>query len=83
MKYHLVIAICAATMLSTSALAFSGKNDGVQGYRGYEGRGYLAYASGGGYTPTRSRIGYAPAYSGPRPRILFNERCSFTNDPSC
>lgn len=82
MKY-LAMAICAATMLSTSALAFSGKNNCGRGCEGYEGRSYLAYDSGGGYTPTRSRIGYAPAYSGPRPRIPFHERCSFTNDPSC
>jgi hypothetical protein len=82
MKY-LVIAICAATMLSTSALAFSGKKESGRGDRSYEGRGYLAYDSGGGYTPTRSRIGYAPAYIGPGFRIVFHERCSFTNDPSC
>lgn len=70
-------------MLSTSALAFSGKNESGKGYRGYEGRGYLAYASDGGYTLTPGRSGYGPAYSGPRHRILFQERCSFTNDPSC
>lgn len=82
MKY-LLIAICAATMLSTSALAFSGKSESGRGDRGYEGRGYLAYDSGGDYTPTRYNNRYAPAYSGPRYRLGFHERCSFTNDPSC
>ena len=80
---YLVIAICAATMLSTSALAFSLKNESGKGHRGYEGRGYLAYNYGGGYTHTNHRSGYAPAYNGPRSRLVFHERCSFTNDPSC
>jgi hypothetical protein len=81
---YLLIAISAAAMLSTSALAFSGKNDSGKGLRGYEGRGYLAYDGGGGHTATRPSSGYEPVYSAPRPRtVLFQERCSFTNDPSC
>ncbi|MDR6302669.1 hypothetical protein GGQ85_000345 [Nitrobacter vulgaris] len=80
---YLLIAICATTILSTSALAFSGKNESGKGDRGYEGRVYLAYDSGGGYTPAYHRRGYGPSYSGLRPHLVFRERCSFTNDPSC
>jgi hypothetical protein len=82
MKY-LLIAICAATMLSTSALAGAWKGESGKDHRGYEGRGYLAYNYGGGYTTTSHSSGYAPAYYSPRSRIVFHERCSFTNDPSC
>jgi hypothetical protein len=81
---YLLIAVSAGTMLTTSALAFSGKSDSGKGLRAYEGRGYLAYDAGGGHTARRPSNGYAPVYSAPRPRtVLFQERCSFTNDPSC
>ena len=80
---YLLIAICAATVLSTSALADPWKNGSGKGHRGYEGRGYLAYNYGGGYTHTYHNSGYAPAYNSPRSRLPFQERCSFTTDPSC
>ena len=78
----LLIAVCAATMLSTSALADHWKNESRKGHLGLEGRGYVAYNYGGGYSAKQFSSGYAPAYNGPRSRLIF-ERCSFTNDPSC
>lgn len=78
MKY-LLIAICAATTLSTAALAAPW--NGVR--RANEGRVYQAYNYAGGYNATHPRRGYAPAYIGPGYRVFLHERCSFTNDPSC
>jgi hypothetical protein len=69
-------------MLSTSALAAHWKNESRKGHLGYEGRGYVAYSSGVSYSAKQHSNGYAPAYNGPRSRLVF-ERCSFTNDPSC
>jgi hypothetical protein len=82
MKY-LWIAIYAAAMLSTSALAAPWNGERGKGPGGYEGRVYQAYNFAGGDNPTYHRHGYAPARTGPGSRIVFQERCSFTNDPSC
>jgi hypothetical protein len=80
---YLLIAICAATLLSTSALADPWNGVIGKGHRGYDGCCYLAYNYGGRYNATYYRPGYTPAYIGPRYRLVFHERCSFTNDPSC
>ena len=82
MKY-LLIAICAATMFGPAALAAPWKGEGDKVARGYEGRGYQAFNYAGRYNSTYSPRGYALAYTGPGYRIVFHERCSFTNDPSC
>lgn len=82
MRYGL-IAVCAATMLTTSALAapWNGVRDSGPG--GYESSIYQAYAYAGRVNTTYHRRGYAPAYVGPGYRVVFHERCTFTNDPSC
>lgn len=81
MKY-LLIAICATTMLSTAALAAPWNNESGKARRA-DDRVYQAYNYARGYNPTDLRRGYALAYTGPGYRIVFHERCTFTNDPSC